>query len=129
MLVQARAELPNECCGFLAGGFEGEGKNRVGRATRILPLINELASPVEYQAESKSLFRAHREMDQAGLEVLATYHSHPTSAPIPSKKDMAMTYGEEVMSLIISMLKDPLEIRAWWLTETAYREATLVVTD
>ena len=37
MLEQARAELPNECCGLLAGTVE-EG---VGRVVARYPLVNE----------------------------------------------------------------------------------------
>src|SRR5438128_8101176 len=43
MIDQARAELPNECCGLLAGVIE-EG---VARVVRRFPLINAVASPVE----------------------------------------------------------------------------------
>ena len=43
MLAQAQAELPNECCGFLAGSMsESE-----WRVLRRYPLINKAASPVE----------------------------------------------------------------------------------
>lgn len=119
ILDQARAELPNECCGLLAGRLE----EQMGRVTRCYPLVNEAASPVEFWSEPKSLLAAHRGMDREGLELLAIYHSHPTSPPVPSKKDRERNYDEEVMNLIVSMMGDRPEVRAWWLTAQTHREA------
>ena len=58
MLEQAQAELPNECCGLLAGRVA----DGVGRVEMRYPLVNELTSPVEYSAEAMSLFAAFKDM-------------------------------------------------------------------
>jgi proteasome lid subunit RPN8/RPN11 len=90
---------------------------------RCYPLVNELASPVEYSAEPKSLFRAHKGSREAGLEILAFYHSHPTTEPVPSKTDMARNYwGMTVMHLIISLKTNIPEVRGWWIGDTGYSE-------
>src|SRR5947209_1384872 len=89
MLAQALSERPNECCGLLAGVVEGG----VGRVSRRYPLVNEAASPVEYLSEPRSLFEAHRDMWKSGLDVLAVYHSHPTSAAVPSRKDVERNFS------------------------------------
>src|SRR5262245_25493863 len=111
MLAQAQAELPNECCGFLAGTMsESE-----WRVSRRYPLINKAASPAEYFAEEHSLFQAHRDMDRQSLELLAIYHSHPTTEPIPSRKDRELNYHGEVVHLIISLKGKEPEMRGWRL--------------
>src|SRR5437763_12020115 len=84
MLAHARAELPNECVGFLAGTIA----DGVGSVTQCLPLVNEMQSPTEFLTRGESLPAAKRAMREAGAEELAIYHSHPTSAPGPSKKDL-----------------------------------------
>lgn len=127
VLNHARSELPNECCGFLAGTFEDTDNGKVGRVVQRYPLVNELASPVEFLSESHSLFKAHRAMDRDGLELLAIYHSHPTSAPIPSKKDRERNYSEDVMNLILGMTSDPPLLRGWWLTADDQTEAIVEV--
>ena len=131
MVAQAAAELPNECCGLLAGRVVAEGaagsEVRIGRVRACYPLVNAAASPVEYESEPKSMFAAVRAMEQSGLDVLAVYHSHPTSEPMPSRKDRERNYSEEVVNLIISLSGPEPRVRAWWLTAQGQREADWAV--
>ena len=120
MVQQARAELPNECCGLLAGKIDTTGTARVSRR---FPLVNAAASPREFLSEPQSMFAAERARRSEGLETLAVYHSHPTSDPIPSRADLERNYSPEVMNLIISLKTDPPQVRVWWLEDTKYREA------
>ena len=59
MLMQAVAELPNECCGFLAGHVDAAAG--VARVSHRFPLVNAAASPIEYWSEERSLFEADLE--------------------------------------------------------------------
>ncbi len=125
MLAQARAELPNECCGLLAGRIESAEPGTLPRALvlRRFSLVNEAASPVEYLSEPKSMFVAVRAMDKEGLDPVAVYHSHPTSDPVPSRKDREQNYSPEIMNLIISLKGPEALMRGWWLTAEDHREA------
>src|SRR5579859_994667 len=60
MLAQARAELPNECCGLLAGHLPGD--ELVVRAVQRYPLANAAASPTRYEGEPRDLLRAFEDM-------------------------------------------------------------------
>ncbi len=122
MLEHAECESPNECCGLLAGRIE----NETGIVTHHYPLINALKSPVEFESEPKSMFLAQKDIRQKNLTELAIYHSHPTSAPIPSRKDLARNYSADVMNLIISLESEPPLMRAWLLDED-YREGTVTI--
>jgi proteasome lid subunit RPN8/RPN11 len=123
MLAQAQAELPNECCGILAGTIVNGNKGRLGQVVRRYPLVNAAASPIEYLSEPKSHFAADRDMRALRIDVLAVYHSHPTSEPIPSKKDREQNYWPDAMHLIISLMRAEPLMRAWWLTAEDFREA------
>jgi proteasome lid subunit RPN8/RPN11 len=125
MIEHARQEAPNECCGMLAGRIEGP----TARVVQTYRLVNALASPVEYESESRSMFEAVRDQMRRGLEVLAVYHSHPTSPAIPSRKDLARNYSEDVVNFILSLLDEPPTVRGWWLSATEYREAGWEVGD
>jgi proteasome lid subunit RPN8/RPN11 len=125
MIAHALAELPYECCGLLAGHLD----TMKATATHIFPLINQLASPTEYLSEPRSMFIAHKAMRAAGVEILAIYHSHPTSDPLPSSTDRARNYSESILNLIISLKSDQAEVRAWWLTSTQSREGEWEIND
>ncbi|MER3459894.1 MAG: hypothetical protein C4303_01460 [candidate division GAL15 bacterium] len=81
IVAHARAELPNECCGVLAG--------RHGRVEWVRPVANADRSPYTYRMDPQELLRAYREADAEGLEVLGYYHSHPARTwcgpPTPSR--------------------------------------------
>jgi proteasome lid subunit RPN8/RPN11 len=119
MIAHAKAELPNECCGFLVGG---------DRIERALPLRNALASPVAYSVEPKDLLRVQRELRSEGSDVWAVYHSHPTSASIPSVSDLAKNgYGETIPHVIIGMARGEADVRAWILGEVSFREVEIQI--
>ncbi len=120
MLAQAEAERPLECCGLLAGPVNAEG---AGLVQIRYPLVNAAASPVEYLSDPRSMLEAHKDMRRRGVEVLAVYHSHPTSPPVPSKKDLAMNCWGGAVHFIISLAAATPEVRGWWLAADSYREA------
>jgi proteasome lid subunit RPN8/RPN11 len=127
MIAQARAELPNECCGLLAGRVVTEHgtltDTPVGQVLACYPLANMAASPVEYLSDARGMFDAVREMRSNGIDILAVYHSHPTSGPVPSRKDLERNYSETVVNLIISLRGPEPAVRGWWLTASDFREA------
>jgi proteasome lid subunit RPN8/RPN11 len=131
MAAQARAELPNECCGLLAGqvlppdSFPSETGQDVPirRVVRRYPLINSAKSPREYWSEARSMLAAEMDMRKRGLEILAVYHSHPTTEPVPSPTDRERNYSENVMNFIISLKAETPELQGWWLTALDYRPA------
>lgn len=118
MIEAARAALPNECCGFLAGIKVGD----VGRITRLLPLVNDRPTPSTFFTEPRSVLAAFRILREEHLELLAIYHSHPTSAPVPSQFDLrGNTYGPTIAWAIVSLAEATPEVRFWWLDESSYR--------
>jgi [CysO sulfur-carrier protein]-S-L-cysteine hydrolase len=72
----ARSEAPNEACGLIAF--------RDGVAERYLPGRNALASPYRFQLEPGD--PGDFFLEDEGYE-LAVFHSHPETAPIPSRTD------------------------------------------
>jgi len=121
MLAQAADERPNECCGLLGGSPTPDG--RALQVGSFHPLVNAAASPTAYESEPGGMFDAVRELRRTGLDVVAIYHSHPASPPIPSRTDLALNWSDRVMNLIISLQTAQPEVRGWWLTATDYCEA------
>ncbi len=119
MLARAVAARPLECCGLLAGTVAGG----VGEVRTHHPLVNELQSATEFRSEPRSLFAAMKAMRADGADVLAVYHSHPASEPVPSRRDRERNYAESVVNLIVGFPNGLPVVRGWWLTATDAKEA------
>jgi [CysO sulfur-carrier protein]-S-L-cysteine hydrolase len=126
MLTQARLENPRECCGLLAGNVveTADPDQRIGQVAQCHPLVNAAANPEkEYFSDPRSLFVAVRAMRLLGQNILAIYHSHPTSDPIPSRTDCAQNYYPDTIHLIISLKGNEPVVRGWWIEEDRFHEA------
>ena len=114
MVEHARVARPAECCGLLAG--------RGAVVSERFELRNELVSPVAYQADPRDLFAAFRELRERGLELLAIYHSHPTSSARPSRTDLEQNYYGDVPRIIISLADDPPVVKGFRLFQDHFEE-------
>ena len=80
IVAHSRDDLPNECCGIVAG--------RDGEATELFRAENKFASPLAYEIHPRDLLRITEEIDERGEEVAAIYHSHTKSEAYPSQTDI-----------------------------------------
>jgi proteasome lid subunit RPN8/RPN11 len=128
MLAQAISELPNECCGLLGGHLLTESCQQIAQVERRYPLKNAAASPVEYTSEPYAMFDAMRDLHRLQLEIVGVYHSHPTSPPVPSKKDLERNYDPKVVNVIVSLQEIEPLVRVWWLNGHEFREAQWEIT-
>jgi proteasome lid subunit RPN8/RPN11 len=98
--AHATDEAPNECCGVLV--------LRDGVAERYMRGENRLASPYRYELE---IDPAVWFLEDEGYE-LAVFHSHPETAPIPSRTDRELAGLWSGRPFVIYGLKLD-ELRAW----------------
>jgi proteasome lid subunit RPN8/RPN11 len=99
LLAHARAEVPNEACGLLAG-------DENGHVVHVLPVINVADNPaVEYLMEPHDQLRHFQSIEEEGLELLGIYHSHPYSPAYPSPTDLSMAYYPEAVYVIASLVQ------------------------
>ena len=82
IVAQAFSELPNECCGVLAGTD--------GTATKVYKATNIDKSPVKYTIDPKELQQIFLDAEKSKLDVLAFYHSHTFSEAYPSVTDVKL---------------------------------------
>ncbi|HLE58329.1 MAG TPA: M67 family metallopeptidase [Candidatus Limnocylindria bacterium] len=112
MLAHARAELPNEACGLLAGS------PATGDATAFHPARNAAASPLRFEVDPADLVRLVLAIDAAGEELLAVFHSHTRSAAVPSPSDLRGAGFPTALHLIADMT----QLRAWRANEGGWSE-------
>jgi proteasome lid subunit RPN8/RPN11 len=87
MVTHARAGLPNEACGVLAGAD--------GRVERVFPMRNAEASPVVYRFDGNEQLRVFAEIEDNGWELLAIFHSHTHTEAYPSPTDRAQAHWRD----------------------------------
>jgi [CysO sulfur-carrier protein]-S-L-cysteine hydrolase len=110
MVAHARSELPNEACGIL-GGVDGTISSF--HATR-----NSDASPYRYNVESADAVRVMYELDEAGEDIVAIYHSHTKSAAYPSRTDVQLGDPSYVY-IIVSLARPEADVKAYRLSREA----------
>jgi proteasome lid subunit RPN8/RPN11 len=118
VVSQARAEYPNEACGLLAGTD--------GEATKLYPMTNAERSPVIYRMEPAEQLRVFNDIEGAGLDLVAIYHSHTRSAAYPSATDVSLAYYPEAVYLIVSLADaERADLRGFKITDGKVEEIEL----
>src|SRR5215210_2252558 len=113
MVAHAREEAPNECCGMLAA--------RDGTAVRVYRARNAAASPRRYEVHPTDQFRIQDEIEGAGLELGAIYHSHTRSEPVPSQTDINLALTDDgrmelwpgTLYVIVGLTGSEPDVRCW----------------
>lgn len=107
-------EKPLEACGILTG--KGE------LVLRAYATENARQSPVFYEVDPVHQATVLREMEERGEELLAIYHSHPTTPAEPSGNDIRMAvHWPDVLRVIVS-LAGPTVVRAFLIQKGKVRE-------
>lgn len=118
LIAHAEREAPNECCGLLIG--------KGASVTGCHPARNKVASQNRFQINPADHFVAIRKARAAGLEVLGAYHSHPSSAAVPSPSDLAEASDGAPVMLIVSLLPPAPVVRAFLLERSGSKEIRIV---
>ncbi len=120
LIAHAVEEAPNECCGLLAGQH--------GRVERIYRGTNVDHSPYTYVMDPHEQLVAFKDMEAAGLDLMAIYHSHTHTPAYPSKTDVSRAYYPEALYVIVSLASPEMPaIRAYHLTDGKIAEERVIV--
>jgi proteasome lid subunit RPN8/RPN11 len=103
IIIHLESCLPEEACGLIAGAGE--------QAQRVLPVENQLHSPVRFQMTPAAQWAAFEEIAAAGLDLLAIFHSHPHGPGHPSPTDIAEFFYPDTIVLIASPRTEPRDAR------------------
>ena len=118
IVEHAEAEAPNECCGIIAA--------RDGDAVRVHRAVNIHASPLRYEIDPSELLRIYNDIDGAGCELGAIYHSHTRSPPEPSQTDVNLAAGwPDPLYVIVGLAGAEPEVCAYEIRDGQVTEAEL----
>ena len=119
MVSHARACYPEEACGLLAG-------DPAGRLTKAYPLTNAAHSPVNYVIDPAEHFRALRDADSRGWELVGVFHSHTHSPAYPSPTDVALAVEPDWLYVLVGMERmDTLSVRGFRIRDEQIIEKAL----
>ncbi|MFN8632238.1 MAG: M67 family metallopeptidase [Chloroflexota bacterium] len=122
MVAHAQAERPFEACGVMAGS--GGIVTEVHRMRNVAELFG-----VRYEMDPKEFLRVNNAIDDADLDLIGVYHSHPFTRAYPSATDMAQAW-EGLVYAIVS-LRDFLtpEARAFTIANGEVSEQPVEIVD
>lgn len=106
MIQHLKDELPNEGCGILAGKDE--------EVLKVYKMANTDKSPSTFFMDPKEQLEAMKDIRRLGLEIVGIYHSHVSSPPYPSTRDVKLAFYPNVCYVIISLKdRDDPQVRAF----------------
>ncbi|HEU0318384.1 MAG TPA: M67 family metallopeptidase [Solirubrobacteraceae bacterium] len=119
IVAHAQADAPDECCGMIAA--DG------GEATRVYRAANAAASPLRYEFDGREQLRIQTEIEDAGWELGAIYHSHTRSPPLPSQTDINLAFYPDSLYVIVGVAGEEPEVRAFRIVGAEVEEVELTV--
>jgi proteasome lid subunit RPN8/RPN11 len=129
IIVQARAEYPNEACGLIVGTAPAAA---AGEALRYAPCRNKAASPYRYEIHPDDLYRITVEADDADEVLWGIVHSHVRSPAVPSLTDIGLGFYPDALYLLVSLADDQADpvtgepsLRGWRIVDGAIHEVAL----
>lgn len=119
MLLHCKEAHPNEACGILAG-IEN-------KASKIYKMANIEKSPVSYFMDSKEQFKVMKDIRENNLEMVAIFHSHPSSPAYPSAKDLNLAFYEDSIYIIVSLIEKEPVVKGYSMREGKIEEVGITV--
>ncbi len=101
--------------------------SRDGEAVRIYRAANTAASPLRYEIDGAEQYRIQMDIEDAGLDLGAIYHSHTRSEPYPSQTDINLAFYPDALYVIVGLAEAQPDVRAYTIRDGQVQSAELVV--
>lgn len=124
IIAHARADHPDEACGWIAGPAGSD------RPERHIPMTNAARSPTFHEFDSSEQFQVWNQMQQRDEEPVIIYHSHTATEAYPSRTDI--TYASEPGAhYVIVSTRDPeqVELRSFRIVDGVVTEEEVLAAD
>jgi [CysO sulfur-carrier protein]-S-L-cysteine hydrolase len=120
IVAHARADDPNECCGLVS--------SRDGYAVKAYRTTNTEASRFRFVIDPSEQLRIYTEIEDAGLDLGAIYHSHTRSEPYPSQTDINFAKDwPGVLWIIVGLANGEPEVRTYEIRDGEVADVALEI--
>ncbi|MCL1932053.1 MAG: M67 family metallopeptidase [Treponema sp.] len=109
IVAHARACLPNEACGLIAGNSV----NDIKTIEKVYLLSNPDNNPEHFSIDPKEQLAAVKDMRANGIVPLGNFHSHPATPARPSEEDIRLSYDPKASYLILSLAEETPVLKAF----------------
>ncbi|WP_194842003.1 Mov34/MPN/PAD-1 family protein [Gracilibacillus salitolerans] len=117
MIAEGENNLPDEACGLLAGYHH--------QVRSFWPLQNQLKSSTRFFVPKEMVTTAVKSIQNRKEQVLAIFHTHPSTKPVPSQFDLIHHPNEEVDMVIISYKYQIPQIKWYQIKNKTYKACTI----
>lgn len=124
LLAQAKAELPNESCGYLFGEAADP-----DLALEHYPMTNADHSNEHFSFVPAEQFAALKASRAKGLRIVANWHSHPESPSRPSQEDIRLALDPNILYCILSLQEEMPVFNAFRIVAGAVEKFAVEVVD
>ena len=127
IVEQSLREFPNEACGVIAAGPDGQ-------PVHVFTATNIDVSTVTFRIDAEEQLRIEREIEERGWDTWGYYHSHTHSEGYPSQTDRdrsryVVAFYPNVRFLILSLEDREVPVlRSFFIRDGEVTEEELTIT-
>jgi proteasome lid subunit RPN8/RPN11 len=109
--------FPEEACGLLGGTGD--------LVTCVLPVTNQLHSPVRFNMAPEELFKAFLWLEEKNFEMLGYFHSHPAGPDHLSETDLLQSFYPGVVLVLLFPKNSTWQIKGFIIRENDIKEINI----
>lgn len=125
IVAHAKAGLPNEACGLIAGREEGGDRY----IEKVYLLENEDHSPEHFTMSPQAQLSAIKDMRKNRLKPLGNFHSHPSTPSRPSEEDKRLALDPRASYMILSLAEEEPVLRSFHIEGGEVTVEDLVIAE
>ena len=125
ILNHAKKNLPEEACGLITGIR----KSHVSTAEEVWLLENTDHSPEHFTISPEDQLKVLMEARKKGQQVIAVWHSHPSTPSRMSEEDIRLARDEERSYLILSLAEKESVLHAFRMHNGDVQNEELQITE
>ncbi|WP_058307182.1 Mov34/MPN/PAD-1 family protein [Gracilibacillus massiliensis] len=113
IMEEGKKQLPYEACGLISGHYN--------KAQSFWPLVNEIRSRNKFFVSKKIVQQKIQDILNTREQLLAIFHTHPTTAAIPSSYDLRNHPDANIDMVIVSYKFDSPQLKWYKIDQSGYK--------
>ncbi len=125
IISHAQTVAPIEACGYLAGTIVSAA---IYDVEQVFMMQNTDESREHFTFDPQEQFAVLKAARAKGLSLIGVYHSHPESPALPSQEDIRLAYDPNMIYVIVSLMNDATDLKAFSIKENVVTSASIDIT-